>query len=77
MVLGFVDVEIVETCKELKTSFGIALNEKNGNTLWQDAIDKEQRNNAIAFDIRDNKPTETSKKRSLRMRQKLWGDMSR
>ena len=28
------------------------LDKKNGNTLWQDAIYKEIKNNAIAFDIR-------------------------
>ena len=42
-------VEVPRSIKE-----AIALDERNGNTLWQDAINKEMNNLKVAFDILDD-----------------------
>jgi hypothetical protein len=43
-------IEIHDTFEE-----AVALDRKNGNTLWQDAVKKEMNNVKVAFDFKDNR----------------------
>ena len=47
----------VENPRPVKEAY--ALDEKNGNTLWRDAINREMENLKVAFDILDDSESMT------------------